>query len=198
MRENFQDLIVTMEGHLQDMEEAILDIVLGLCNMVVEEEEEAEEALDITEEVVVDTTIDMNKTTVDMIVMTEVALLHLIEWIDKVIEVVKGLIHLNLRKIIGARLEVIVDLLHVEVAQLEEKEEAKWLEAAQDNETHLVDMDRDMQEETELIKMKIEVQGIMEDKLEEIRPQLAQKTKHQREEVHIIEAQAILEAQLTQ
>ena len=92
-----------MEDHHQDME--VINVIdLGLWNTVVGEEEEvAAEAPDTTEEEAVDdTTIDMNKTTADMIDMIEEQVAHHlpIEWIDKAIEVVKGIILLNLRTII--------------------------------------------------------------------------------------------------
>lgn len=129
MRDNFQDLIAIMEGHhLQDTEvEGTSVIALDLCKV----EEVVEEAQDIIEAVVAGTSTDM---TIDMIDMIEEEgeeedLPLRIEWIDQMIEVVKDLIHLNLRKVIEERPEVKVDLLLIRVAHLEEKEEMVNMEA---------------------------------------------------------------------
>ena len=127
LRDNFQDLIAIMEDHLlQDMEvEGTSVIALDLCKV----EEVVEEVQDTIAAVVAGTTKDMRIDMIDMIEEEgEEDHLLLIEWIDQMIEVVKDLIHLNLRKATEERLEVIVDLLLIRVIHLEEKEEMVIME----------------------------------------------------------------------
>ena len=125
LRDNFQDLIAMEDHRLQDTEvEGTSVIVLDLCKV----EEVVEEVQDIIEVVVAGTMKDM---TIDMLEEEEKEeedLLLLTEWTDRMIEVVKDLIHLNLRKAIEERLEVKVDLLLTRVTHPEEKEEMVIME----------------------------------------------------------------------
>ena len=119
-----------MEDHrLQDTEvEGTSVIVLDLFKA----EEGVEEVQDIIEAVVAGTTKDL---TIDMIDMIEEEgeeeeedLLRLTEWTDRMIEVVKDIINLNLRRAIEERLEVKVDHLLTRVTHPEEKEEMVIME----------------------------------------------------------------------